>query len=510
MAHDFRTATFTASDLRVSKMIRVLLIEDDLPAAELTVRLLESAGFDCSCERVASESEFREALTRAPHLILSDSAVPGFEGLAALSIARLEQPATPFIFVSGSVDESAPRTALEQGAAGYVHKSDMAGLAPTVRVALGRDAEPVRRGRDNRRRPASASGTAAYLLERRDVLDRTLRDEDRSVMSGTIRGTPPIPAALVMIENRQTHDRFVKLLRNANIELDEAEGCVEALGRLEDRIHALMFTDRLDLIRAARQGHVGAATHIVYINRDGAAHSSEALRAGANDCMPDEPGGEEFWAHLTTARRIASLAASLQLALTDNRILSTIDELTRVGSRRFFEHQFPREVERAVRLGHPLSLLMCDLDHFKNINDTYGHQTGDDVLREFADRLTHGLRLGEDWVARIGGEEFALVLPETGRTEAMVVAQRLCDRTSATPFIVGEQSLAVTASFGVCGVQGVQGRASGVADEMVRAADTALYESKRGGRNRVTAATFRADEPAAAAPVSTPSGSPPT
>jgi two-component system cell cycle response regulator len=270
-----------------------------------------------------------------------------------------------------------------------------------------------------------------------------------------------------------------------------------------------MFTDRLELIRAARQGHVGAATHIVYINRDGPARSSEALRAGANDCMPDEPGGEEFWAHLTTARRIASLAGSLQLALTDNRILSTIDELTRVGSRRFFEHQFPREVERAVRLGRPLSLLMCDLDHFKNINDTCGHQIGDDVLREFADRLTHGLRLGEDWVARIGGEEFALVLPETARAEAMVVAQRLCDRTSETPFNAGGQSLAVTASFGICGVQGVQGRASAVADEMVRAADIALYESKRGGRNRVTAATFRAEEPAAASTIATPPASRP-
>jgi two-component system cell cycle response regulator len=476
-------------------MIRVLLIEDDLPAAELTVRLLESTGFDCACERVASEAEFREALSRAPHLVLSDSGVPGFDGLSALAITRAERPGTPFIFVSGSVDADAARVAMEHGAAGYVHKSDMNSLAPTVRVALGREAQPAQHGRDQRRRSASASGTAAYLLERRDVLDRTLRDEDRSIMSGTIRGTPPIPAALVMIECRSTHDRFVKLLRNANIELDEAESSAEALARLEDRIHALMFTDRLDLIRAARQGHVGAATHIVYITRDGATSSSEALRAGANDCMPDEPGGEEFWAHLTTARRIASLAASLQLALTDNRILSTIDELTRVGSRRFFEHQFPREVERAVRLGHPLSLLMCDLDHFKSINDTHGHQAGDEVLREFADRLTHGLRLGEDWVARIGGEEFALVLPETGRTEAVAVAQRLCERTSGSPFVVGSQSLAITASFGVCGVQGVQGRASGVADEMVRAADIALYESKNGGRNRVTSATYPAIQP---------------
>jgi two-component system, cell cycle response regulator len=497
-----RTATFTASDQRVSKMIRVLLIEDDVAAAELSIRLLESAGFVCSCERVTSEGEFRDALERAPNLILSDSNVPGFDGMAALAIARTDRPGTPFVFVSTNVDDSARRHALDQGAAGYVRKSDLSSLTSTVRTALGLAAEPGRRAADERRRASSASGTAAYLLERRAVLDRTLRDEGPA--PGAVRGAPPIPAALLMIESKATHERFVKLLRNANIELDVAEDSGDALAKLEERIHALLFTDRLDLIRAARQGHVGAATHIVYISEAGQASSSEALRAGANDCMPDAPGGEEFWAHLTTARRIAGLAASLQLALTDNRILSTIDELTRVGSRRFFEHQFPREVERAVRLGRPLALVMCDLDHFKSINDNHGHQMGDEVLREFADRLTHGLRLGEDWVARIGGEEFAIILPEAGHVEAQSVAQRLCERISATPFEVSSLSLPITASFGVCGVHDLDGNASRVALALFKSADAALYESKRAGRNRVTASPYRPNLAAASAPVTRP------
>ena len=118
----------------------------------------------------------------------------------------------------------------------------------------------------------------------------------------------------------------------------------------------------------------------------------EGLRAGASDCMPSEARGEQFWAQMTTVRRIIDLAASLQLAVTDNRILATIDELTRCGSRRFFEAQFPREVERAARLALPLALMFCDIDHFKAINDRFGHPTGDGVLREFAERLTHGLR----------------------------------------------------------------------------------------------------------------------
>src|SRR4029453_4813533 len=117
-----------------------------------------------------------------------------------------------------------------------------------------------------------------------------------------------------------------------------------------------------------------------------------------------------FLGALTTACRIVSLAASLQLALSDNRILSTVDELTGCGSRRFFEQEFPREVERATRLGRALALVMCDIDHFKKVNDGHGHQTGDEVLSEFGERLRVGLRLGQDWLARVGGEEFAIVL----------------------------------------------------------------------------------------------------
>jgi two-component system cell cycle response regulator len=194
---------------------------------------------------------------------------------------------------------------------------------------------------------------------------------------------------------------------------------------------------------------------------------------------------------MTIVRRLVSFAASLQSAITGNRILSTIDELTRCGNRRFFEQQFPREVARAMRFRRPLSLLMCDIDHFKAVNDRNGHQTGDEVLREFGERLTHGLRLGQDWAARIGGEEFAIVLPETGRSEAVAIAQRLCERVSASAFITSGAAISVTASFGACGVQSPTSEWTGLPEKMVLAADSALYESKRAGRNRVTDGTAK-------------------
>jgi two-component system cell cycle response regulator len=307
--------------------------------------------------------------------------------------------------------------------------------------------------------------------------------------------SPPIPAALLLIEATQTRDRFVSLLSMANLETDVPESALDALERLATRIHALLFTDSLELIRCARELPSGAATHIVFVGTPSELRESEALRAGANDCMPSDARGEHFWAHLTIARRIADLAASLQLALRDNTILSTIDELTRAGRRGFFEEHFPREVERALRLRRPLALVMCDIDYFKRVNDRYGHQVGDEVLKEFTARISSSLRLGKDWIARLGGEEFAVVFPDTSTAEACIVAARLQERISARSFDVLSKQVSITASFGVCALDPSPRGLHGLAERMVGEADAALYQSKLGGRNRVTACDISSDEP---------------
>lgn len=357
-----------------------------------------------------------------------------------------------------------------------------------------RDAEmPHRRAADRGADGSAGSGAAEHLLERRALLDDALRQQDTSAMATILHRLPPTPAALLMIEAEVTRDRFAKLLSVTNVKLDQATGIEEALAQLGTSIHALMFTDSLELIRRARQLPSGAATHIIFVHPAGDSVYQEAFRAGANDCLPNDARGEHFWAHLTIARRIADLAASLQMALTDNRILSTIDELTRAGSRRFFEQQFPREVERAARMGQPLALVMCDIDHFKRINDRFGHQCGDDVLREFTDRIAGSLRVRQDWIARYGGEEFAVVLPDTPVAEAGAVAKRLREVVRATPFPNLPEVTSLTASFGVCAVDRVPSDCTGLADRMVGAADVALYQSKKRGRNRVTAAQLHDD-----------------
>jgi len=470
--------------------MQLLIVEDNVPDAELTVRQLRAAGIDCTWTRVATEDAFRDALLSAPDLIISDCTLPGFDGISAFSIAAAETPDIPFVFVSGTLGDERAREALKHGAAGYIAKGNREELAWTVRSALERG--PARHRRASDRCPPSAgadpgTGSAQHLLARRRVLDETLHQRDSQAMTSIMLRRAPSPAALLVIEAQLTRDRFAKLLPMANLEIDTVQNVDEALERLADRVHAVLFTDNIDLIRRARQLPSGEATHIVFVSSGRLLQHADAIHAGANDCVPSDTRGELFWTHVTTARRIADFAASLQLAVRDTDLLATLDEVTSAARRHYFEQQFPREVERAARLGRPLAILMADIDHFKRINDQHGHQVGDQVLKEFCQRIGDGLRLGRDWIARFGGDEFAIVLPDTTASKACAVADRLCESIRSEAFADQFRDLSVTASFGVCALDKVPGSPGDLAQRLVRAADAALYESKLRGRNRVTA-----------------------
>jgi len=129
---------------------------------------------------------------------------------------------------------------------------------------------------------------------------------------------------------------------------------------------------------------------------------------------------------------------------------------------------------------------MADIDHFKRINDHHGHQIGDQVLKEFCHRISDGLRLGWDWIARFGGDEFAIVLPDTTASKACAVADRLCESIRSQVFADQVREILVTASFGVCALDHAYSPGSDLAQRMVSAADAALYQSKHRGRDRVT------------------------
>lgn len=235
--------------------------------------------------------------------------------------------------------------------------------------------------------------------------------------------------------------------------------------------------DGLQLIREAVAR--GCRTPIVFLTAETAERVDiAAMNAGALDYLVK---GE------ITPRMIErSLRYALKLGETLEalRRLATRDQLTGMLNRREFDRIMDEERDRALRFGHPLALIMVDIDRFKSINDTYGHPVGDTVLREVARRLQAQVR-SVDRVARLGGEEFGLILMQTDLAATMEVATRICTTIAREPVMVSEtQTLDVTVSAGVA----VLPQHAHTVAELVATADKALYAAKTGGRNRAVGA----------------------
>jgi diguanylate cyclase (GGDEF)-like protein len=164
--------------------------------------------------------------------------------------------------------------------------------------------------------------------------------------------------------------------------------------------------------------------------------------------------------------------------------LTTIDGLTQAFNKRYFLETLERELNRALRYGRQLSLLMLDIDHFKKINDTHGHLAGDYVLRELGGLIAHNLRR-EDIFSRYGGEEFAIILPEIDTQGAALVAEKLRKLIESHGFNFANETIPVTMSFGIRAAAG-EDEALTVA-RFIAEADAKLYEAKQKGRNRVCA-----------------------
>ncbi|OQX10261.1 MAG: GGDEF domain-containing protein [Desulfobulbaceae bacterium A2] len=164
--------------------------------------------------------------------------------------------------------------------------------------------------------------------------------------------------------------------------------------------------------------------------------------------------------------------------------MAHIDGLTEIHNHRYFQNFLDQEIKRAVRSSRPISLLLADIDNFKVFNDTYGHQTGDFVLKEFC-RLTGSLIREYDLLARYGGEEFIFVLPETDLNQAVAAAEKLRQAVAEHPFEDGERNYQVTVSIGVASA--IPETNEFKKNAFIDQADTALYEAKKKGRNRVMA-----------------------
>ena len=180
-----------------------------------------------------------------------------------------------------------------------------------------------------------------------------------------------------------------------------------------------------------------------------------------------------------------SLEKKVEERTEEIRHLSLTDPLTGCFNRRYLAERLPQEIKKAVRYKKPLSLIISDLDHFKMVNDAYGHQAGDLVLKEFARLISELYRTNIDWVSRYGGEEFVIVLPETGAEGARVLAERLRLTLSERTITHDGRQIHITSSFGISGFDPDTPEDRISADDIIRAADRCLYQAKEEGRNRV-------------------------
>lgn len=265
--------------------------------------------------------------------------------------------------------------------------------------------------------------------------------------------------------------------------LDWAETFEEGIAKLLSGEYAACLLDYqlgprngLELIRQAVAA--GCRTPIVFLTAESSERVDiEAMNAGALDYLVK---GEISSRSLERSLRYALKLGETLEAL---RRLATRDQLTGLLNRREFDRIITEEEERSHRFGHPVGLVMFDIDRFKTINDTHGHPVGDAVLREVARRLAAEART-VDRVARFGGEEFAMIVMESDSAAAMEVARRVCAAVEREPILAGETlPLNVTLSAGAAAMPAD----AKTAEQLVVAADRALYAAKAGGRNRALA-----------------------
>jgi len=302
-------------------------------------------------------------------------------------------------------------------------------------------------------------------------------------------------AAILLAEDDPvTRMLMTRFLKKAGYEVDAVADGTEALEHMTKRYYPLLVTDwempemdGIELCKAVRNLQLDGYVYALLLTaRNAKEHIIAGLEAGADDYLVKPVHEPELVARLNTGRRILALEHSLRAANERNRILSITDALTGAFNRRYMMEQLPRELERCRRYGNPLSVIMCDVDHFKQVNDVMGHSAGDDVLQQFVWRMQKSIRATSDWVARIGGEEFVIVLPETGHQGAMFVAEKIRTLMNGVPFVTREGDVAATSSFGVASTERHGPDLVMKSETLIRAADQCLYTSKQSGRNRVT------------------------
>ena len=300
------------------------------------------------------------------------------------------------------------------------------------------------------------------------------------------------PVSILSVEDKDDDFNKVKQILDDHeqLKLTRVKSLQDAFDQLEEIHFDLIFLDYmlpdgngLEFIDAVNR--MGLETPVVVITGQGdELIASRIIQAGAYDYLPKaKVSSKALLRIISNALEKAGLKREMRMAQEKLAEMSVRDELTGLFNRRYFQEALDREISGAERYGHGLALCMIDLDHFKRVNDTYGHLCGDRVLKDFGRLLAESTRK-YDVACRYGGEEFSVILPDTSLKKATSLCERFRERIKSFEFHWEDVTLQITTSVGVA-ARSAGGDIGG--EQLIDLADKALYRAKSDGRDRVVA-----------------------
>ena len=449
---------------------RVLVVDDILPNVKLLEAKLSSEYYEVITATSGPEA-LEKVRNEAPDIVLLDVMMPGMDGFEVCKIIKSDPEFAhiPVVMVTALTDAADRVRGLEAGADDFLSKplndtALMARVRSLVRLKMTVDEWRVR------------ENTASQL----GVVDK----------GGTVMAEPVENARILVVEDQSYDaDKFVETLKVDNDMVDVVENGVDAMNKMVEVDYDLLVIslnlaeeDGLRLCSHLRSSERSRAIPILMVAADeDMSRISHGLEIGAHDYILRPVDGNELLARVRTQIRRKRFQERLRASYETSLSMALTDTLTGLYNRRYFDVHVKKLLQKNETSRKSLGVLMLDIDNFKMVNDTHGHAVGDEILKEFAERLQDKLR-GFDMVARMGGEEFVALLPDVSKDMAYIVAERLRAAIDEVPFKckVPEGQLHITTSIGGSVVQkGTKSEAETVMKEI----DDALYAAKEGGRN---------------------------
>jgi len=447
-----------------------ILVVDDMPA---NIKLLE-ARLTAEYYEVYTATSGPEALALCKQgnidIILLDVMMPGMDGFEVCRRLKADRNTAhiPVVMVT-ALDQPADRVkGLDAGADDFLTKpvDEIALLARVRSLARLKVALDELRVRANTSANFGTRDLVYDILSETEPAGRILIVEDREA-----------PASRMSVALSTIHD--------VEIEAKPQDALFRAAEGNFDMIIVSLGLNNYDALRLCSQvrslERTRALPTILIADTEDRARVMRGLDLGMNDYITRPVDRNELVARVRTQLRRKKYTDSLHTTVQTSIEMAVLDQLTGLHNRRFMDIHLARMMEQASGRNKPLALLVLDIDHFKKVNDTYGHDAGDDVLKIFAARLKNIVR-GADLLCRMGGEEFIIAMPDTSGQIATKVAERIRETIATDPFPIqkGARTIPVTVSIGLA----ERGNEL-VFDAVLKRADKALYRAKAEGRNRV-------------------------